>query len=262
MGINKNPTGTGTFCWIELGTSDPAAAKAFYSKLWGWKDQDLPMPGMDAPYTMFGLGEKKTVAGMYKLPPQMQGVPPHWLGYVQVEDVDAMQKKAEGLGGKTMAPPMDVADMGRMVVLQDPTGAVFALWQVKGGGETFADQVHGNRCWCEVLTHNVDRAGKFYTELFGWKIKTQDFGGQAYHTFLQGEVMVGGMMAISKDWGQVPSNWMIYFQSDDCDKSVSLVQTGGGKPMMPAFEMEGVGRVAVVMDPQGAVFGFVQPPKK
>jgi hypothetical protein len=263
MAVNRNPSGHGTFCWIELGTSDPAAAKTFYAQLLGWKSQDMPVKGMEGAYTMFNLGgQEKTVAGMYKLMPEQvkQGVPPNWLPYVQVENVDALHKRAETLGARTLMPPMDVADMGRSVVLQDPTGAVFALWQVKGGGASYADQVHGNRCWNEVLSNNVDRAGKFYADLLGWTIRTEAFGGQPYHLFFLGEVPVAGMMAITKEMGQMPSSWMTYFHVDSCDATVKQLQASGGKALMPAFDMDGVGRVAVVMDPQGACFGFVQPP--
>jgi predicted enzyme related to lactoylglutathione lyase len=112
----------GSFNWLELGTTDQAAAKQFYGALFGWEAQDFPM-GPDGVYTMFKL-DGKDVGACYKLGPQMEGIPPNWGLYVCVDDADATAKRAAELGGAVLKPPFDVYTFGRMAVLQDPTGAI------------------------------------------------------------------------------------------------------------------------------------------
>ena len=91
----------GTFSWMELATTDAAAAKKFYGELFGWKFDDMPM-GPDAVYTMANLGEGKVVGALYKMGAEMAGIPPHWGSYVTVDDVDARTKKVTAAGGKVV----------------------------------------------------------------------------------------------------------------------------------------------------------------
>lgn len=121
----SNTMKTGEFCWNELLTPDVAKAKAFYSALFGWQITDHDMGNMV--YSMFNNGDKE-VGGMMTIP-EGQNIPPHWMSYVYVEDLDASAKKAETLGAKIVQPPTDVGNFGRLAVLQDPTGAHIALWQ-------------------------------------------------------------------------------------------------------------------------------------
>lgn len=101
-------------------TTDAAAAKEFYAQLFGWEMDDRPMPGMT--YTVVKVGNQE-VGGLMKMPPDMEGVPPHWGVYVTVDDVDAAVQQVEELGGQVCMPPMDIPDVGRMALIQDPQGA-------------------------------------------------------------------------------------------------------------------------------------------
>ena len=115
------------FVHVELHTDDVAKAKAFYSKLFGWKLEDMPMPGGGS-YTMIGVGEG-TGGGMTKS--QMPGAPTRWLAYVGVDDVASSTRKAKELGAKVVQEKMEVGSFGWMSVITDPTGATLALWQPK-----------------------------------------------------------------------------------------------------------------------------------
>ena len=121
----------GSFCWIELNTSDSAAAKKFYSDLFGWEAEDTPA-GPDMVYTMLRINGLE-VGAMCNLQPDQKamGIPPHWMSYVAVESADDAAAKAASLGGTVMAGAFDVMDVGRMAVLQDPQGATFCVWQAK-----------------------------------------------------------------------------------------------------------------------------------
>ena len=118
------------FVHIELQTKDLAKAKEFYSRLFDWKLEDLPVSGGGATYTMINVGEG-TGGGMYMNPEP--SVPPHWLAYVGVDDIEASTKKARELGGTVVKDVMEVGDFGWMSVIIDPTGAAIAMWKPKTG---------------------------------------------------------------------------------------------------------------------------------
>jgi uncharacterized protein len=115
------------FVHLELHTGDVGKAKAFYSKLFEWKLEDMPMPGGGS-YTMIGVGDG-TGGGMTKN--EMPGTPPHWLAYVGVEDVASSTRKARELGARIVQDKMEVGTFGWMSVITDPTGATLALWEPK-----------------------------------------------------------------------------------------------------------------------------------
>ncbi|MBI3186037.1 MAG: VOC family protein [Myxococcales bacterium] len=248
----------GTFCWIDLATTDPKGAKRFYSDLFGWTTEDLPVPG-NVPYTMARV-QGKDVAGLAEMQPELRakGVPPHWSSYVAVTNADETAKKAQSLGAKVLMPAFDVMDVGRMAMLEDPTGANFSLWQArKHHGALLVGEV-GAFCWNELMTRDVDRAGGFYSKLFGWKARVDDFGKMKYTTFLRGETPVGGMMAMPKEAGEAPSHWTVYFSVADCDRSAEKLKSLKGKVLVPPQDIEKVGRFAMVQDPQGATFGIIK----
>lgn len=114
----------GAFSWSELLTTDPAAAKAFYSKLFGWGTKDMQMSS--GAYTTCQVGEE-SVGGIMQIPAEAAGMPPMWGVYVTVADVDATIREAEKLGGAVLVQPMDVEGVGRMAVLRDPQGASFSV---------------------------------------------------------------------------------------------------------------------------------------
>lgn len=120
---------SGEFCWVELMTRDLDAAKKFYGELIGWTTNDQDIAGRS--YTIITpTGHKKSVGGMMAMDgPEFENVPPHWMPYILVTDIDAKAAKCEQLGGKVHCPPTDIPNVGRFCVIQDPTGAVVSLFQ-------------------------------------------------------------------------------------------------------------------------------------
>jgi predicted enzyme related to lactoylglutathione lyase len=115
------------FVHVELNTTDPEKAKTFYSQLFTWKMEDVPMgPGMT--YTMIQPGEG-TGGGLMKHP--IPGAPSAWLAYVVVDDAKASTDKAQSLGARVMKEVTEVPNMGWFSIITDPTGAVLGLWQNK-----------------------------------------------------------------------------------------------------------------------------------
>jgi predicted enzyme related to lactoylglutathione lyase len=248
----------GTFCWVELATSDSEAAKKFYTQLFGWTYEDMPMgPGMV--YTMLKL-DGKNVGALYK---QMEeqaalGVPPNWLSYVSVANADESTAKAKELGATILKDAFDVMTVGRMSVVQDPTGAVFALWQARDSKGADIYNVPSSLCWNELMTTDTARDKDFYTNLFAWGANTQNFGDFEYTMFQNGERGAGGMLQITPEMGPIPSNWLVYFAVDDCDAKVQKATDLGAKVMKPADDIPGIGRFAILIDPQGAGFAIIK----
>ena len=247
----------GSFSWVELSTTDSNAAKKFYGSLFGWTFDDMPAgPGMT--YTMNKLGDQYTSA-LFQMGEGMQGIPPNWLSYITVTDVDATAKKAAENGGKVMKEPFDVMDVGRMAVLQDPTGATFALWQAKKHIGAGVLNEPGALSWNELYTTDVDAAGKFYVRTIGWNTETAEMGEMGAYTLFKrpGEKdNAGGMLKMPPNMAGVPSNWLVYFLVTDCDASTAKAKALGGNVVMPPMDIPDIGRFSVITDPQGAVFAL------
>jgi uncharacterized protein len=120
------PPVPGSFCWPELLTDDPEAARRFYGEIFGWGFGEMDMGEMGT-YWVLKRGEEG-LGGLMKLPSDAPH-PPHWIQYIAVEDVDASAAKAENLGGQVFVPPGDIPGVGRFSVLADPMGALFALFR-------------------------------------------------------------------------------------------------------------------------------------
>jgi len=248
----------GTFCWVELGTTDGEAAKKFYTGLFGWSFSDTPVgPGMV--YTMLKL-DGKDVGALYKMPSEMtdHGVPPHWMSYVLVASADESAAKAKELGATLMKEPFDVMDVGRMAVVQDPTGAVFALWQAGTHSGAGVVNVPNSLCWNELATPDITKAGDFYTGLFGWGKNVKEMGPMTYTSFMNGDRPAGGMYKPTPEMGDIPPNWLVYFAVDDTDAKLEKATELGAQTIVPAMDIPGVGRFAVIQDPQGAAFGIIK----
>jgi uncharacterized protein len=248
----------GTFCWVELGTSNAAGAKEFYAKLFDWEYTDNPM-GPDMVYSIPKLNGKD-VGGLYQLMPDMvsQGVTSHWMSYVLVKSADESAAKAKELGAELINGPFDVSTMGRMAVLKDPTGAVFSLWQAGANKGSGIANVPGSFCWNELGTGDTTNAAEFYTGLFGWTANTQNFGDMEYTMFQNGERPAGGMYKLTPEMGNVPPHWLVYFAVDDCDAKVAAATSLGAQVMKPADDIPGIGRFAILIDPQGAAFALIK----
>jgi uncharacterized protein len=252
----------GDFCWFELATTDQAAAKQFYEALFGWASNDMPI-GPSETYTIFRLGGRD-VAAAHTLQPvqQTQGIPPNWLVYVRVEDVDTTASRAPSLGGAVVAPPFDVGETGRMSVISDPAGAVFALWQAgKHAGVGVNDEV-GSVGWADLQVRDQDTAGEFYSDLFGWKM----VGGRSMHPakpgeyfhIMNGESMIGGIPPSGQVDPKAHPAWLIYIEVADCALATKKAVSLGGRAYVDTMEIGQEGRISVIADPQGAVFALHQ----
>lgn len=250
----------GTFSWPELSTTDQKGGVAFYKTLFGWDVNDQPM-GPDDVYSMFQKRGKPVGAGYTMRPEERSmGIPPHWNSYVTVTNVDESARKAESLGAKVLAPPFDVMDAGRMAVLQDPTGAVFQIWQPNKHIGAMILSESGALCWTELTTSDPKAAEAFYTRLFGWVPKHGGVGTPMEYTefSVDGTPSIGMMKKPEQMPAHIPSYWMPYFQVDSCDASTEKAKSLGGRVMVGPQDIPNTGRFTIVNDPQGAMFALFE----
>lgn len=246
--------------WIDLMSPDVDASKAFYTELFGWDAEDQHDDEGNRIYTMF-RNDGRDVAGLGGQLSEMEGSPAVWNHYVSVDDADAAVQRATNAGGSVVMEPMDVMTSGRMAVLADPTGAVTSVWQP--GDHIGAQLVNGPGAfsWSELTTRQVDDARPFYEEVFGWTLHDQDMGEMGTYTTatFDGERSFAGMMSMPDDVpAEVPNYWGIYIGHDDVDAAAAQVQQLGGDVVAEPFEVAEVGRMAVLRDPQGAMFTVMQ----
>jgi predicted enzyme related to lactoylglutathione lyase len=248
----------GSFCWVELATTDQQAAKNFYGKLFGWQAEDTPMSPNDF-YTTFKINGRD-VAAAYTMRPEQQssGMPPNWLLYVSVQDVNESLSKAGRLGANILVEGLDVAELGRLGILQDPTGAMIALWQAKSHSGTGVIGENGTLCWADLSTPDPQAAARFYSELFGWKIEQSSFDPSDYLHIRNGEHHIGGIPPARYRTQGSPPHWLAYFEIANCDAITDQAKQLGARPYMEPMTMENVGRWSVLADPQGAVFAAFQ----
>jgi predicted enzyme related to lactoylglutathione lyase len=215
--------------------------------------------GPDSHYTIFQTDGAAVAAGATLDPAQAKnGVPPNWLSYVSVASVDASLEKAKALGATVVAGPFDVMEHGRMAVLLDPLGAAFALWQMNQHPGAGILDVPGALVWTELLTKDVKQAGAFYTGLFPWTTEVQQMPNMEYTLFKRGDANAGGMMALTPEMKGVPPHWMPYFGVTDCDATTKKTTDLGGGVHLAPHDIPGVGRFAILKDPQGAAFSILQ----
>ena len=241
----------GSFCWIELMAADAKGARDYYSQLFNWTVNEIPMGEMGTYYIFQKDGADS--AAMFERTPDMAGVPPFWMSYIAVEDADAATEKAKGLGAAVHKAPFDVFDNGRMAVLADPQGAAFSVWQPKSTPGVGIRDEADTLCWNELQVRDAEKAKTFYASLFPWKLKESS----EYTEFHIGDQAIGGMIQ-SKAPDFVPSFWMPYFAVEDCDAAVTKSESLGGQTFAPAFDVPNVGRMAVLGDPQGAHFAVIK----
>lgn len=245
---------TGDFCWINMLTPQPKESEKFFSQVLGWTYGDLG--GMGSSIKVDG----HEIGGLFDLggPNTPPGTPPGIGVMVKVDDADAMVAKCNSLGGNAK-PAMDIMEAGRMAEIKDPNGAQIDIWQPKKQIASQADtNSHGAPSWFENYALDVDRATKFYSDLFGWTPEVMQMPGMTYTTFKLGDVPIAGMMASTHATAEMPNVWSTYFTVDDVDKRAAQAQEIGGSVFVPPLDIPTVGRFSGLASPQGVKFFVIK----
>jgi predicted enzyme related to lactoylglutathione lyase len=250
----KGTRKTGEFCWFNMLTPQPAAARAFFGRLLGWTYAEIPGIGHRAQVGGRNVGGVFDLAG----PNTPPGTPPCIGVMVKVESADAAAAKVKSLGGKAK-PAFDIMDQGRMAECLDPNGAEFDVWEPKASHGTEVDStLHGAPSWCEALTTDVALATTFYSNLFGWTPEVMRTTGLNYTVFKHGTESVAGMLEITPQMGNIPPHWAVYFTVKSADETVREALDLGAKICMTMKEAPGVGRFCGFTSPQGVPFNVIE----
>lgn len=249
------------FFWYDVMTTDTKAAQKFYCDVVGWTAQDVSVSGQ----TYIALNTHgQGVAGMMPIPEEAakHGVPPAWMGYIAVDDVDAAAKRIQQEGGKVMREPVEVPGIIRFAVVADPQGAGFLV--AKGlrpdAWAALPEGTQGTIGWRELYASDWKTVFPFYEKMFGWtKADAIDMGPMGtYQLFAAGGAPIGGMMTKPPQM-PAPPHWGFYVNVPAIDAGAARITAGGGKILNGPVQVPGGQWVVNAMDPQGAAFSLVAP---
>ena len=252
----------GTPSWIEHSSADPDASKRFYADLFGWQYDEQPMMDGDTQVGSYAMAQVQgdAVAGLGSQFGDAAGGPASWGVYLAVDDVDAAAAKAREAGGQVAVEPADVGEQGRMAWVVDPVGAAVGLWQAGAFRGAQRANEHGTNIWNELVTADGDRAAPFYGEVLGITAEEMPMaGGDLYTTLNVDGRAIAGISPPQADG--VPPHWNVSFNVDDADQIAARAAELGGQQVVAPFDVPGIGRIAVLTDPQGAMFNLMQHPK-
>jgi len=253
----------GEFIWYELITPDPVGAKTFYDAVVGWNIEAQPSGEMD--YRMIGRADGRMAGGVMRLTDEMasHGARPIWLGYINVDDVDASVASVERAGGKVLLAAFDIPDIGRIAMVTDPQGAPFYVMKpVPPAGreneksDVFSPSAEQRVGWNELSTSDPAAARKFYGDQFGWT--SDDFmpmGEMGEYRFLkQNDQQIGAICGVGP--GQHPQ-WRYYIRVPSIEAAKVAAESGGGSIRMGPHQVPTGDWIVIGSDPQGAEFALV-----
>ena len=248
---------TSTAAWFDLMVPDGAMARAFYGKVFGWSYR---IAGPETGHYALAQVNGASAAGIGQ-PIPGSTFPAAWTVYFSVDHADKTASRIEALGGEVVMPPFDIPSAGRMVIAQDPTGAVFGLWQAgKHRGAQIADEP-GAMTWCETNTRDAENSCTFYSELLNLRSQRLDAGPQLeYYTLHHPneDRPVAGVRQMDDSLDVlVPGHWLVYFAVANLKKTIAAIKSLHGVIRHGPFETP-YGKVVVATDNQGARFCAIE----
>jgi hypothetical protein len=247
-------TWDGLFAWYDIMSAGEAATNAFYSALFGWDISAEARPNDG--YRMLSVAGRAFGGSL----PWAETDKSFWMGYIQVTGLDERIARARELGATIFVEQMDIPDVGRFAVLDDPTGAPLYLYDVAPDyrvTETGYDRGSGHIVWNELITNDLATAAAFYREIAGWELFPVSPEPLSYTVAKVDGVPVAGLFQP----GEPPANsaWIVSVRTDDIDAAIAKAVELGGSVVHPVNVVPGVGRTAWVADPTGGVIALMQP---
>jgi uncharacterized protein len=241
---------SGIPCWIDLMSSDPDKAQAFYTGLFGWTAETSGEEYGN--YVTFSK-DGHPVAGLARN--EQPGQPDSWSVYLSCQDVSATANAAVEAGGRILAKPMKVGDQGSMAIFLDPTGAVIGAWQPDQMTGFGREGDEGAPAWFELSTRDHDTAVGFYEKVFGWKTEEMSDAADFRYTLNAPfeESSAGIYDAAAHLPAGAPSTWQVYLAAGNADDGAARVLELGGTVLREPWDSP-YGRMAQVADPTGAAF--------
>jgi predicted enzyme related to lactoylglutathione lyase len=257
MSLSDEPL-TGKFIWHDLVTTDLEADKRFYSGLFGWTYEQRRGPNGNS-YTLVKSGDRFVAGMVSEQRPQDGSDISRWLGYLSVPDVGIALEQNDGAGGATVVEPLDISDFARVAAITDPQGAVLGLAQSSiGDPDDSQAGTPGSVIWDELLASDPAAAASFYKALAGYKVEVLQRNGGEYTMLIAGGVKRAGILENPLD--DVEPLWLTYFGVQDVEATTARVAGLGGRVLVaPAADIRD-GKLALILDPSGALLALQQIP--
>jgi len=256
--VTSDPTHqrlVGKFVWFDLFTDDLESTSRFYQELFGWTFHDTA-PGEKVVKTIMNKGVAIANA-VYTNPRKSNLSGSKWLSYMSVEDVDRAAIAVEQNNGSIYMKPKDLPNRGRVAVVMDPEGALFALVTASGGDPIDRGFIENYWMGSELWTRDLDAALNFYQVLAGYQVLPVDMGGASkYHLLVKDDEIRAGAVRIL--WDRVKPNWVPYIAVADVASVAEKAERLGGRVLIKPDQEIREGRVAIIADPSGAVFAIQQ----
>ena len=260
--VTESPTGLhndGRIVWHDLLTSTPEASRKFYGELFGWT--------FEPPPTFIGIGDDGDymlirhngvlIGGIVDANTLQTDVDiSQWVTVLSSADIDAAVERSEKKGGNTLTPPTNVGQRGRLAVVEDPTGALFAIVQTADGDPPEAEPEVGGFLWDEVWTDNVPLATAFYKNVFGFEREDHDISDmeRSYHVLRNDGTSRAGLL--QHPFENERSAWVNYLRVTNPAAITARVESLGGRVLIDARARPIGGTVALVAGPSGAVIAL------
>lgn len=241
----------GTPIWVDHQSADQPASCRYYRELFGWEVGPAD-PAMGGYSLATARGVAVTVLGPLPNP----SVPTAWTVYFAVDDLEAAAAATVDAGGSVLLAPGETVPGVRLAIVADPAGAVFGLWQRQERNGPWLRDEPGAVDWLELVAADPAATYPFYERVLGVGVSEMRVGDEPYGLFDVGDRSVAG--AYRSD-GEDEPHWLLYFNVADLDAAVVRATELGGTLRTEPQSAAGVGRWAEVVDPQGAVFGLLEP---
>ncbi len=243
----------GKFVWIDLATEDPAASRAFYGAVFGWKFRESE--GSRVSYTLIENASGK-VGGIFRqVRPAGAKVAAKWIAVMSVQDPSKAAELVRGQGGQVLVAPTVVPGRGTHAVFRDPEGAVFAVMANDGGDPPDTPVEDGDVFWLDLFAHDAAKEAAFYAGIAGYDVDQGEVAGRKRTILATNSIARAGIAHAPADTDK--ATWLPYILVEDVPATIARAVKAGGKVLLaPRPDLLG-GNLAVVADPAGGVIGVV-----
>lgn len=256
----------GTPFWVDLSSPDIAASMSFYANLFGWGYEEAPPEDVGGRRYAWAKNSSGFPAGIASQSDEeiASGAKSRWSVQLLVDDIEEVTKRVEDFGGSVVQAPAKVGEYGIGAEIADPTGGTAHIWQAFQSGPTIKHE-HGAMQWCELMTPDPEAAAAFYRMLLSVKtdpMKMPDGSVNSIVSTADGPVM--GISALGGLSDELITRlgdptWVVYFNVHDVDAAAERAVHHGGELPDPPWDVPGIGRMAWVFDPQGALVALTTP---
>jgi predicted enzyme related to lactoylglutathione lyase len=254
--ISTSPSGeihNGKLVWVDLVTTDPEKAVAFYSTVFGWQAQYFS----DEKYIEMSRDGRLVCSVVLYEDEEAEDGDARWLVSISVDDIDDATQRAADNGGSVLESPTDLPDRGRYSVISDSQGAVLMLLRATGGDPVDDLILVDEWAWAELWTNDTDEAESFYKSLAGYdSLRLPDASGG--ERILLGSDGKARATIVSLPWDDVEPNWIPYIPVSNVADTLQRIDDAGGALLVKSDDSDGSPEVAIVVGPTGGVFAIQQ----